>query len=167
MKTYAPKGLHGAQLREILADLHATPLEVARFLRVTERSVWRWLASDSAPFSVLAALWHETPAGRESAALDVGNEVVIQRGLARAHSDEVVRGAARLARLLAISDTGAANDAFMTGPSVSAPVLPAVDTYVGIVGPLLGGVGRYQGFSQVGPDGGVGSRPGHQLGQNK
>ena len=117
MKTYAPAGLHGAALRGLLVDLGATPAQVAKFLRVTERSVWRWLADGSAPFSVLAALWHETPAGRHATALDVGNELVIVAGLARSAGDALALESARLARLLAISDTGAANDPFSAGPS--------------------------------------------------
>lgn len=117
MKTYAPKGLHGAMLRGLLEELQATPLQAANYLKVTERSVWRWLADDSAPFPVLACLWHETPRGREVGALDVGNELVIQRGLSQATGAALALESARLARLVAISDTGAANDPFLTGPS--------------------------------------------------
>ena len=117
MKTYAPKALHGGDLRGLLDDLHASPLQVAKFLRVTERSVWRWLADGSAPFAVLAALWHETPRGREATACDVGNELVIQRGLARSGLAALDVEARRLVRVLAISDTGAANDPLMTGPA--------------------------------------------------
>lgn len=116
MKTYAPKGLHGAQLRELLDDLFASPADAAKYLKVTERSVWRWLANGSAPFAVLAALWHETPRGREQAAIDVGNELVIQRGLARANGEALQAERLRFARLLAICDTGAANDPFLAGP---------------------------------------------------
>ena len=61
MKTYAPKGLHGAQLRAILEELQATPAQVSKFLQVTERSVWRWLSDGSAPFPVLAALPDDGP----------------------------------------------------------------------------------------------------------
>lgn len=122
MKTYTPKGLHGGDLRGLLDDLHVSPLQVAKFLRVTERSVWRWLADGSAPFAVLAALWHETPRGREATACDVGNELVIQRGLARSGLAALDVETRRLARLLAISDTGAANDPLMSGPMTARPV---------------------------------------------
>ena len=117
MKTYAPKALRGRDLRALISDLHATPAQVAKYLQVTERSVFRWLADDSAPFAVLACLWHETPTGRESSALDVGNALVIERGLARARGDDLTRESAKLARLLAITDTGAANDPVITGPA--------------------------------------------------
>lgn len=116
MKTYAPKGLWGWDLRGLLDDLQATPAQVAKYLKVTERSVWRWLAEDSAPYAVLSALWHETPRGRETAHLDTGNALVTERGLSRAVRDDLSRESAKLARLLAITDTGAANDPMVSGP---------------------------------------------------
>ena len=117
MKTYAPKELRGEDLRGLLDDLHVSPLQIAKYLKVTERSVWRWLSDNSAPFAVLAALWHETPRGRETAACDVGNELVIQRVLARSGADALAVETRRLSRVLSISDTGAANDPIMSGPA--------------------------------------------------
>lgn len=117
MKTYAPKCLHGAMLRGLLDDLQATPAQAARYLHVTERSVWRWLADDSAPFAALAALWFETDAGRRVVAVDVGNALTIERGLSNAQALRSDDLAARLARLASIADTGAANDAFLDGPT--------------------------------------------------
>lgn len=124
MKTYAPKGLRGGDLRSLLVDLAATPAQVAKFLDVTERSVWRWLAEDSAPRAVLCALWHETPHGRHITALDVGNELVIVRGLAQGFADQATAQAAQLCRVLAICDTGAANDPLSTGPASKYPDKP-------------------------------------------
>ena len=121
MKTFAPKGLHGGQLRGLMADLGATPADLAKFLRVTERSVWRWLADGSAPFAVLAALWHECPEGRHATALDVGNELAIYSGLARSRGDALAAESARLARVLSISHTGAANDPLCDGPAQAGP----------------------------------------------
>jgi len=115
LKTYAPR-LTGDDLRPLLDQLQATPAEVAKFLQVTERSVWRWLSEGSAPFAALAALWHETPTGRHVTALDVGNEVVIYRGLSSAHEKAAQDARATLARVLAIGDFGAANDPVLSGP---------------------------------------------------
>jgi hypothetical protein len=115
LKTYAPR-LTGADLRPLLEQLQATPAQASKFLQVTERSVWRWLADDSAPFPVLAALWHETPHGRHVAAVDVGNEAQVLRGLAGAHEKAHAASVATLARLLAIGDFGAANDPVLNGP---------------------------------------------------
>lgn len=124
MKTYAPKGLEGADLRGLLSELVCTPQEAAKFLHVTERSLWRWLADGSAPFAVLAALWHETARGREVTSCDVGNELVLTRSGKRIAQEGEAQSVTRLARLLAISDTGAANDALLQGPWGVAPLRP-------------------------------------------
>lgn len=123
MKTYAPKGLHGADLRPLIDDLVATPGEVAKFLHVTERSVWRWLAEGSAPWPVLALLWHETPRGRESASCDVGNDLVIQRTQVKASGAALASMAARMARLVRIGDFGSANDPLVSGPASTRPMV--------------------------------------------
>ena len=117
MKTYAPKTLHGSMLRELLAELAVTPAQAAKFLRVSERTVWRWLSDQSAPFAILAALWHETPTGRRITACDVGNEARILYGLANANSDARQAAEKQLARILAISDTGAMNEPLFSGPN--------------------------------------------------
>lgn len=124
MKTYAPKTLHGGQLRGLLDELGSTPEVVAKHLHVTERSVWRWLAGKSAPYAVLAALWHETATGRETCALDVGNDLVIQRNLSGSLSRDKLAQTAQLRRVLAISDTGAANDPLLSGPRRVSPLSP-------------------------------------------
>jgi hypothetical protein len=122
MKSYAPKGLHGGDLRGLLDDLHLSPLQAAKFLLVTERTVWRWLAAGSCPWPILALLWHETPRGREVSACDVGNELVLQRVQSKASGAALAAVAARMARLVRISDTGAANDPLVTGPFAPPPM---------------------------------------------
>lgn len=116
MKTYTPKTLHGSDLRDLLVQHHATPAQAAKFLRVTERSVWRWLAEDSAPWVVLACLWLESAQGREVAAVDVANALGIERGASRLAKSAQASQSAQLARLLGISDTGAANDPVLSSP---------------------------------------------------
>ena len=129
MKTYAPKGLKGSDLRGLLSELFCTPLEASKYLKVTERSVWRWLSDGNAPHAVLSALWHETPRGREASTLDVGNALNIERELARAYKAESERHQATIARLMAITDTGAANDPLeitrlaQAGPAPARPAL--------------------------------------------
>ena len=116
MKTYAPKALRGGDLRDLMAQLFTDPLALSKFVQVSERTVWRWLKENSCPWPVLALLWHETPKGREAAALDVGNLLNIHRGLSQAHEAAHVKTAAQLAHVLAISDTGAANSPLFSGP---------------------------------------------------
>jgi|GEM_PF-3063806 hypothetical protein len=117
--TLAPRWL---DLRELMADIpNATPSTVAKFLDVTERSVWRWLADNSAPRAALLALWYQTKQGQYEVAVHVGNEAMWNAGMARAQTERADAATARLARVLAISDTGAANDPFNDGPSSPPP----------------------------------------------
>jgi transcriptional regulator with XRE-family HTH domain len=116
MKTFAPKDLHGAQLRLLMESAGLSALETSKFLKVTERSIWRWLADDSAPFAVLATLWHESHFGRETVHRHVTQGMAIERGLSNALRRLVDEEKARMGRLLAISDTGAANDPLLDGP---------------------------------------------------
>lgn len=102
-------------LRELLADLRTTPKALAKFLKLTERTVYRWMAEDSVPWHILALLWHETEAGRIAVSHDVGNALVLARGLSEAHATAHGKESARLARLVAIADTGAANDPLSDG----------------------------------------------------
>lgn len=115
MKTYAPKDLHGACLADLLHDLPATPAQAAKFLRVSERTVWRWLKDENAPFAVLAALWHETPEGRHHTHLDVRNELAIYYGMAKGYEKTHHEEQARIGRLIRIGDFGSANDPLMNG----------------------------------------------------
>lgn len=113
-KTFAPLAL---DLRAIMESLPGwTVPDVAKYLDVTERSVWRWLSDESAPRAALLALWHLTPHGLECVGVDYGNGVMYERGLSISLRKALDAETARLGRLLAISDTGAANDALMNGP---------------------------------------------------
>lgn len=123
---YAPRGLHPGMLRELLDDMGTTPAEIAKFLKVTERSVWRWLAEGSAPMAVIIALWHESPRGHYNQETDVGNHNNILRGLAQAHQDAHAKESARLVRVLSIGEFGSANDPLFTGPL---PVLSSAMPY--------------------------------------
>ena len=121
MKTFAPKGLWGGDLRALLVDLQCTQIDACKYLKVSERTFRRWLSEDSAPYAVLAALWHETPLGRETAHIDTGNALVLQRGLSAALEDSCNTKTLQLERLLAICETGAMNEPFFTGPSAPPP----------------------------------------------
>ena len=120
MKTYAPRSLRGQDLRGLLDDLQASVSDVAQFLDVSERTVWRWLRDENAPYAVLAALWHETPQGRYVTALDVGNELALARGAARLEAERADRLQAKLETLMRLAQghgwTGSANDAVQLEP---------------------------------------------------
>ena len=99
MKTYTPRGLAGDDLRRLLADLGWLPVDAARYLQVTERSVWRWLADGSAPFAVVALLWHVSPDGVHTVGLDHGNGVMYERGYVRSMEATTARLQAQCHRL--------------------------------------------------------------------
>lgn len=86
------------------------PKEVAKFLKVSESTVFRWLADESAPYSALAALWHETPYGRHVTALDVGNELQIYYSLCRCLEQDLIKAHLHIESLLSLNHYGSAND---------------------------------------------------------
>ena len=96
MKALAPKWI---DLAETLADLGAKPADAAKYLGVTERSVWRWLADGTAPRAVLLALWHLTPAGVQAVATDHGNGLMYERGYVRSMEATTARLQAQCHRL--------------------------------------------------------------------
>ncbi|WP_180125480.1 hypothetical protein [Rhodoferax sp. BLA1] len=51
------------------------PKLVAKFLDVTERTVWRWLAEENAPRAAILALYWETQYGRSLIDTDQVNEI--------------------------------------------------------------------------------------------
>ncbi len=116
MKTFAPKTLRSADLRGLMDELLTTPAELSKFLKVTQRSVWRWLADDSCPWPVLALLWHETARGREAVALDVGNELAIHRRLFHGYENALKLSTQRTDYLARLGDFGAANEPLFSDP---------------------------------------------------
>lgn len=96
MIAFAPKYL---ELRDVMADMGATPASVAKYLQVTERSVWRWLADGSAPRAALLALWHVTPEGQQVIGVHHGNGVMYDRGRVRALEVELARHQLLVSRL--------------------------------------------------------------------
>lgn len=96
MKAHAPKWL---DLAEMMADLGAKPADVAKYLEVTERSVWRWMADGTAPRAALLALWHITPDGVNTVALDHGNGAMYERGYVRSMEATTARLQAQNHRL--------------------------------------------------------------------
>lgn len=67
----APRGT--PPLRFMLADLPATPAQVAHHLAITPRTMQRYLAADQAPRAVMLALFWETRWGRSAADTEAAN----------------------------------------------------------------------------------------------
>lgn len=119
IRTLAPRGL---ALRDILADIPgATPVDVARFLDVSERTVWRWLSDDCAPRAALLALWFVTQQGQYEVSVHVGNEARLLHGMVRTAKDSAQAAQSRLVKALALADCGSANAPFYDGPPGGGP----------------------------------------------
>lgn len=74
---------HVPRLTILLDNMGAKPRQVARALGVSERSVYRWIAKDQAPRSVMLALFFCTTWGRSQLYCDTENAARMWAGLAR------------------------------------------------------------------------------------
>lgn len=71
----APNYIRGPNLFKIFVDELGGPKLVCKFLDVTERTVWRWLAEESAPKMAVLSLFWETQYGRSLVQTDQVNEI--------------------------------------------------------------------------------------------
>lgn len=71
----APKNVRGPNLFRMFVHELGGPRKVAKFLDVTERTVWRWLAEESAPKMAVLALYWETSYGKSLIDTDQVNEI--------------------------------------------------------------------------------------------
>src|SRR3990167_7375409 len=107
---HAPKNIYGPNLFRMFVDELGGPKKVCKFLDVTERTVWRWLATENVPRAQVLALYWETKYGRSQIFTDQVNEIrllyrkvcILQEQYVRAK--EIVTGLRRL-------NAGTANEA--------------------------------------------------------
>lgn len=71
----ASKNIRGSNLFRIFVDDFGGPNLVAKFLGVTERTVYRWLASENIPRLPVLALYWETQYGRSLIDTEQVNEI--------------------------------------------------------------------------------------------
>jgi hypothetical protein len=108
-RMYMPRTL--PSLGEMLIDIgNPHPKAIAKALKVTERSVWRWKAADKAPHSVMLAIFWITRWGRSEVDAAAQNDAMRFASLARCLQDELDAIQARLARVAQIGDFGSSND---------------------------------------------------------
>lgn len=118
-------------LSMLLDDLGNPPARViARAVGVSERTVQRWIADDSAPRSVLLALFWVTRWGQSTVHAEAHNSARMWAGFARALQDELQQIRSQLAKLGEIGQYGSSNDplpgaatAAIPAPSLEAPSL--------------------------------------------
>lgn len=104
-------------LRTIIDDLDsARPADVARYLGVSERSVWGWLAAEQCPRPAHLALFWVSRWGASIIAAESANEVRWHAGHAAALQRENATLRAQVAYLDGLQ-TGAANAPLFTSPA--------------------------------------------------
>lgn len=109
MLTRLPKQLPG--IEEILLELGRPPAhQVAKALHVTPTTVRRWIRSGRIPRPAHLALYWLTHRGRADIEVDMYNELILNRGLARALERECQELQRLLKHLGTIGNFGAAND---------------------------------------------------------
>ena len=97
-------------LPDMLADIgHPTPRAIGRALGVTERTARRWMATGQAPRPALLALFWVTSWGMSATDAEAHQAAALHAARADALARETRALQADLARVLALSDTGAAN----------------------------------------------------------
>lgn len=72
---HTPKNIYGPNLFRMFVDELGGPKKVCKFLDVTERTVWRWLATDSVPRAHVLALYWESKYGRSQVFTEQVNEI--------------------------------------------------------------------------------------------
>lgn len=117
MKYLAPRT--PPALSQLLPDLgNPSPREIARFLNVTERTVFAWKAQDKAPKAALLALFWESSYGLSAINAELHNAALVHKQYADALSRESDNLRARIARLEKIGRFDSANAPYIT------PVFP-------------------------------------------
>lgn len=106
---HAPKNIYGGNLMAVYVDEMGGPQRVAKFLKVHETTVFRWLRTDKVPRAAVLALYWETQWGRSQIFTEQVNEIrllyahvsILQKQFNRAR--DMVNGMRRL-------HTGSANE---------------------------------------------------------
>ena len=108
MKYLAPRTIPA--LSQILPDLgNPSPREIARYLDVSERTVYGWKAADLAPRAALLALFWESSYGRSALDCELHNAAMVYKQLSESLNHEAQTLRLRIARLEKMGDFGSAN----------------------------------------------------------
>lgn len=118
MKYLAPRALPA--LSQLLPALgHPSPREIARYLDVTERTVFAWKAADRAPKAALLALFWESDYGLSALDAELHNTAMVHKNHAQSLLRELGILQVRIARLEKMGSFGSAN-----APHIAPVVLP-------------------------------------------
>lgn len=97
-------------LEVLLHEIGARPRDAAKALKVSTRTVERWLKNHNEPWAVRVAFFWITRWGRSAIDADTTNEARIFSGLARAQAEEIKKLRRQIAWMMRNGTFGAAND---------------------------------------------------------
>ncbi|WP_426303905.1 helix-turn-helix domain-containing protein [Acidovorax facilis] len=121
MKYLSPRSIPA--LSQLLPDLgDPSPREIARYLGVSERTVYHWKATDEAPRAALLALFWESSFGRSALDCELHNTAQVYRSLSESLNHEAQKLRTRIAWLEKNGRFDCSNQPFF--PAV--PVLQAL-----------------------------------------
>lgn len=113
MKYLAPRALPA--LSQLLPALgNPSPREIARYLDVTERTVYAWKAADLAPKAAQLALFWESSYGLSALDAELFNQVAVYRNLSESLNHEAQMLRVRIARLEKIGSFASANAPYLS-----------------------------------------------------
>jgi len=105
---------HLPTLGQLLPDLgNPSPREIARYLDVTERTVYAWRAAGAAPKAATLALFWESSYGLSALDAQLFNTAQVHRCLSESLGNEVKNLQSRIARLEKTGHFGCANAPFI------------------------------------------------------
>lgn len=100
----------------MVADLGATPPQIAHALGVSLSTVYRWLADEHAPQAARLSLFWLTSWGSSVLNSELHNRALVYAGLAQAMERELWAMRAQIADMGKLGDFGSAND---PGPHIT------------------------------------------------
>lgn len=122
MKYLAPRALPA--LSQILPDLgQPSPREIARFLDVSERTVYGWKATDNAPRAALLALFWESSYGLSALDCELHNSIQVYKSLSESLNLEAQKLRTRIAWLEKNGRFDCSNQPFVTPVAPVAPLI--------------------------------------------
>ena len=121
MKYLAPRSIPA--LSQVLPDLgNPSPREIARYLDVSERTVYGWKASDDAPRAALLALFWESSYGLSALDAELFNSVAVYRNLSESLNLEAQNLRTRIAWLEKNGRFDCSNQPFIAPVAPFAPL---------------------------------------------
>lgn len=97
-------------LADMLEDLSATPVDIAKAMRVNQSTVYRWIKQNNAPWPVMLSLYWMTRWGLSEIDAELLNRANTHQGYAESLKRAMTKLEAQMQHLSHIGQYGSAND---------------------------------------------------------